>query len=268
MVNSPPNIEWIKPGSGAFRAVMFDFDGTLSLLREDWPEIMIGMMVERLLELRTGEDPTRLRNHVEEFVMNLNGKPTIHQMKRLHDEIELRGGRPKSAEEYKLDYWDILLGRVSERRAQGNAEYQWVVPGGYELMQDFQNRGIKLYLVSGSDAVQVLDEVEFLGLKHFFGPHIYAPRGDNDGFLKKKIVAKILEENHLEPSQLLGFGDGVIETQDIADAGSYAVGVASRWQRDGLIHAEKRDRLHAAGARLIIPDYRHTDHWLRPLFGE
>ncbi len=32
-----------------FRHVLFDFDGTLSLIREGWPEVMVPMMVEVLV---------------------------------------------------------------------------------------------------------------------------------------------------------------------------------------------------------------------------
>ena len=35
---------------GRFRSVLFDFDGTLSLIREGWPQVMIPMMVGRLRE--------------------------------------------------------------------------------------------------------------------------------------------------------------------------------------------------------------------------
>ena len=35
--------------------VLFDFDGTLSLIREGWPEIMVPMMVEILQKTGTEE---------------------------------------------------------------------------------------------------------------------------------------------------------------------------------------------------------------------
>ena len=38
---------------GRFRSVLFDFDGTLSLIREGWPQVMIPMMVEVLRETGT-----------------------------------------------------------------------------------------------------------------------------------------------------------------------------------------------------------------------
>ena len=63
------------------RAVLFDFDGTLSLLREGWPTIMTGMMVEYLrTPADTHEALAVLAGRVEELIMALNGKPAIHQM--------------------------------------------------------------------------------------------------------------------------------------------------------------------------------------------
>src|SRR5262245_29978534 len=79
---------------GQFRSVLFDFDGTLSLIREGWPQVMIPMMVEALQETGTTETPEQLAGQVEEFVMRLNGRQTIYQMMQLADEVKKRGGMP------------------------------------------------------------------------------------------------------------------------------------------------------------------------------
>ncbi len=63
--------------------VLFDFDGTLSLIREGWPEVMVPMMVEILAETGTSESPEELHALSHDFVMELNGKQTIYQMIRL-----------------------------------------------------------------------------------------------------------------------------------------------------------------------------------------
>ena len=43
---------------------LFDFDGTLSLIREGWPDVMVPMMVEILLETGTGESVEELQSLV------------------------------------------------------------------------------------------------------------------------------------------------------------------------------------------------------------
>src|SRR2546425_4755406 len=96
-------IEVVNPGlpRGRFRFVLFDFDGTLSLIREGWPQVMIPMMVEVLKETGTREDEAALTAHVEDFVMRLNGRQTIYQMIQLAEEVTRRGGRPLDPLAYK-----------------------------------------------------------------------------------------------------------------------------------------------------------------------
>ena len=77
---------------GPFRAAIFDFDGTLSLLRRNWQAVMIPMMVEILAETGTQETRDQLHTCVDEFVMRLNGKQTIYQMIQLAEEVTKRGG--------------------------------------------------------------------------------------------------------------------------------------------------------------------------------
>ena len=62
------SIEIVNPHHprGPFRAAIFDFDGTLSLLRRNWQDVMIPMMVDELQA--TGTTETR-----EELF--LRGKP-------------------------------------------------------------------------------------------------------------------------------------------------------------------------------------------------
>ena len=50
-------VECVNPGRSArnARVALFDFDGTLSLIRSGWMDIMVPMMVEILLDLKTGE---------------------------------------------------------------------------------------------------------------------------------------------------------------------------------------------------------------------
>src|SRR6201988_2434477 len=90
------DIEILHPNlpRGRFRSVLFDFDGTLSLIREGWPQVMIPMMVEELHQTGTRESTSDLTAAVEEFVMRLNGKQTIYQMIQLAEEVRKRGGKP------------------------------------------------------------------------------------------------------------------------------------------------------------------------------
>src|SRR5271154_4813231 len=110
-------IESIRPGVSArhARVVLFDFDGTLSLIRSGWMDVMVPMMVEILLDLKTGESEAQLRAVVEDFVWRLTGKQTMYQMVAFAEEISKRGGRPLEPLEYKTMYLDRLHVRIRDR---------------------------------------------------------------------------------------------------------------------------------------------------------
>src|SRR5438105_7708967 len=149
------DIEVIHPDfpRGRFRAVLFDFDGTLSLIREGWPQVMIPMMVDVLRQTGTAETPDQLAAVVEDFVMRLNGRQTIYQMMQLAEEVRQRGGQPLEPLQYKQRYHDLLLRRIEGRLqalASGAARpEEWTVPGSHELLAQLRRRGCTLYLASG-----------------------------------------------------------------------------------------------------------------------
>src|SRR5205823_12887439 len=150
-------IEIIHPDipRGRFRSVLFDFDGTLSLIREGWPQVMIPMMVEVLRATGTREDDTALTAAVEEFVMRLNGRQTIYQMIQLAEEVRRRGGVPLEPLAYKHRYHDLLMqrirGRLADLEAGRAAPEDWTVPGSHALLDNLRRRGVTLYLASGTD---------------------------------------------------------------------------------------------------------------------
>ena len=87
-------VEIINPDipRGGIRSVLFDFDGTISLIREGWRGIMVPMMVDILRDLGTGETEEALTATVSEFVDRLTGRQTIYQMIQLCEEVKKRGG--------------------------------------------------------------------------------------------------------------------------------------------------------------------------------
>ena len=76
--------------------VLFDFDGTLSLIRQGWPEVMVPMFVE-MLPAQGGESEETRRQLCHDDIMRLNGKQTIYQMIQLAERIKERGGTPPRA---------------------------------------------------------------------------------------------------------------------------------------------------------------------------
>ncbi|MEA1951865.1 MAG: HAD hydrolase-like protein [Planctomycetota bacterium] len=242
------------------RYALFDFDGTLSLIREGWPEVMVPMMVEALQATETDESAEELEQLAREFVGELTGKQTIYQMIRLVEEIERRGGRAEDAAVYKQRYHDLLMERITERREAlraGRADAEgMLVPGSVELLDELARRGVRLYLASGTDEQYVVEEVRLLGLDKYFGAHIYGAQEDYKSFSKAMVIERILSENNVPGELLLGFGDGYVEIQNVKEAGGIAVGVASNeTERNGKPDEWKRDRLIGVGADLVVPDF-------------
>lgn len=257
---------------GPFRAALFDFDGTLSLIREGWPLVMIPMMVGELRRTGTAESDAELTRAVEEFVMRLNGRQTIYQMIQLAEEVTKRGGTPADPLEYKHRYHDLLMARIESRLealTTGAARpTEWTVPGSHELLDELKRRGARLYLASGTDLKYVRREAELLGLAPYFGQHIYGALDDYQSFSKKMIIDCILREENLHGDELLGFGDGFVEIEEVRKAGGVAVAVASDEVARRGVNTWKRDRLVAAGADIVIPEYRQGERLLRWLFSE
>jgi phosphoglycolate phosphatase len=267
-------IEVINPDlpRGRFRSVLFDFDGTLSLIREGWPQVMIPMMVGVLRATGTAETEAELTAAVEDFVMRLNGRQTIYQMMQLAEEVRRRGGRPQEPLAYKHRYHDLLMARIEGRLAalaSGSATAEeWTVPGSHALLEGLRRRGVTLYLASGTDLKYVRREAELLGLTPYFGERIYGALDDYRSFSKKMIIDRILSEHGLHGAELLGFGDGFVEIEEVKGVGGVAVAVASDEVNRRGVNAWKRDRLVRAGADVVIPEYRRHEKLLGWLFDE
>src|SRR5437879_1344614 len=151
------SIEILHPDipRGRFHSVLFDFDGTLSLIREGWPQVMIPMMVEVLRETGTAETEAELTQVVEAFVMRQTGHQTIIQMIQLAEEVRRRGGRPLDPLLYKRRYHDLLLQRIKGRldalTSGAATPEEWTVSGTHVLLESLRQRGLTLYLASGTD---------------------------------------------------------------------------------------------------------------------
>ena len=117
MNSSSDTIEIISQNiiRGQIRQALFDFDGTLSLIREGWQDIMIPMMVEILQETPRHEGERELTELVTEFVNRLTGKQTIYQMIRLTEEVQKRGGDPLSPLAYKWNYLERMNAHIRKR---------------------------------------------------------------------------------------------------------------------------------------------------------
>jgi len=265
-------IENVRPGVSArnARVVLFDFDGTLSLIRSGWMNVMVPMMVEILADLKTGESEEQLRALVEEFVWRLTGKETIYQMIAFAEAIEARGGKPLDPLAYKKMYLDLLWQRIEKRveglrRGQTDPE-EFLVPGSRELLERLRDKGLKMYLASGTDEVYMKEEARLLGVTRYFDGGVYGALDDYKSFSKAILIQRILSTAEFQGHQFLGFGDGYVEIEEVKNVGGVAVGVASEEPACRRVDEWKRQRLIGVGADYIVPNYLCGEELFSSLF--
>ena len=267
-------IEHLRPGTTAERArvVLFDFDGTISVIRSGWVDVMIPMMVEHLLNLKTGESEADLTALVRDFVARLTGKQTMYQMIELADQITRRGGTPKDALEYKRQYLDLLWERIKDRveelRLGRCSPEKYLVPGTYELLETLKERGLKMYLASGTDEAYMKEEARLLGVVPYFEDRVYGALDDYKAFSKAILVNRILTSSEAKGEEFLGFGDGYVEIEVVKKAGGVAVGVASDEPECVKVDEWKRNRLAEVGADWIVPNFSNIKELMQALFPE
>ncbi len=262
MVRRPnPELELIRadiPRSG-YRAVVFDFDGTLSLLRRNWQGLMVPMMVEWLTQLDTGEPAGNLKKLVEQFVIELTGRPTMVQMQRLADEIRQRGHQPQPATFYLDRYQESLMLQANARiRAvmRGHASPDMMaVAGTRRILHELQARKMYLVLASGTELKEVQHELQILDFHGYFEQRVHGPVNQDPKFSKLTVMQQLVKQGYPAKS-LIAIGDGPTEIVAIKQVGGLAIGLASNEVTGSGIDPLKREHLIRAGADIIIGDYR------------
>jgi len=252
--------------------VVFDFDGTLSIVREGWPVVMTALF-EEVLPKTAGEPIEQMRQMIVDDIMRLNGKQTIYQMMQLADRITERGGQPREPLWYKHEYLRRLDERI-QHRLDGLREGtirpdELLVYDARKLLELLTQRGVTLHLASGTDEQFVKREAELLDVSRYFQGRIYGAVDNYQSFSKKMVIDRILKENAIDGKNLLAFGDGYVEIQNTKEVGGLAIAVASDEAHNGSGRVDewKRTRLIGVGADVVIPDYRQADELLKLIFG-
>ena len=265
-------VERIRAGVSASRAKVgfFDFDGTISLIRSGWVHVMVPMMVEILLDLKTGESEAELTTIVEDFVWRLTGKETIYQMMEFTDHVKNRGGDALEPLQYKKMYLDLLWvkirNRVEDLQKDRVSPEQYMVPGARALLEMLKDRGLKMYLASGTDEIYMKEEARLLDVTRYFEGGVYGAQDDLKSFSKKMLVNRILSHTDVRGEEIIGFGDGYVEIEEVKLVGGTAVGVATTEPECREIDDWKRNRLIGVGADFIVPNYLALSNLKHELF--
>lgn len=265
------------PADLEIKHCIFDHDGTLSTLREGWEKIMEPLMMRAILgEQHDSVDETtfaRIHSLVRGFIDRTTGIQTLVQMKGLAEIVRQCGFVPQTEildeHGYKHLYNEDLL-RMVARRVQKlrSGELQPVdfeIKNAHLLLKELYNRGVTLYLASGTDEADAIVEAEAMGYAQYFEGRIFGAVGDVNKEAKKMVLDRIIRENNLAGHEFATFGDGPVELRETERRGGFCIGVASDELRRFGLNLRKRERLIRAGANLIVPDFSQLSLLLRAL---
>jgi phosphoglycolate phosphatase-like HAD superfamily hydrolase len=264
---------------GRIRHVLFDFDGTISVLREGWERVMAPLMVEMICD---GNPPTPdIEREVAEYVDYSTGIVTIEQMGWLAEAVRRHGiaRRPLTAAGYKQIYVDRLMVGVQRRLDRLNPDLtglahpgsggragadlsdlqsQMMVAGARPFLKALVARGLRLYVASGTDHPYMLNEARALGVADFFEGGLYGAIDEDEAHRKERIIERILDEHDLHGDELLVVGDGPVEISEAVSRQALALGVGSDEVVRSGWNPAKVTRLTRAGAHFLVPDFSHA----------
>jgi len=249
-------MEIIQAHTGAVKAVVLDFDGTISTLRAGWEQVMEPLMLECIAggALPSEELITRVRAYIDEST----GIQTVYQMQWLKEQVEAAGFGDASRDVwwYKDEYNRRLLAQVNSRLAalasgEKDAE-DYRMAGSITFLSALQARGVKIYIASGTDDADVKNEAALLGAADFAEVVKGAPHREMN--CSKEVVIRELLQG-MDGAALAVIGDGKVEIQIGKEAGARTVGLASDEAVRSGVNPVKRGKLLAAGADAIAGDF-------------
>ncbi len=244
---------------GSVRHALFDFDGTLSVLRQGWEPVMESVM---LSAISPNEPPTpKIAGEVRAYIDRSTGILTIHQMAWLEEAVQRFGlaKQARTAREYKQIYLKALMVSVSkrlERLEHGLARpEEYLIAGSADFLSSLAERGVRLYVASGSDHPDVVREAQALGIADYFTGGIFGALDSSEANGKDRIIQRILNEHHLAGKELLVVGDGPVEIIEAQARGAISLGVASDEVLRCGWNPHKIERLAEAGADMLVADF-------------
>jgi phosphoglycolate phosphatase-like HAD superfamily hydrolase len=260
-----------EPARGAFRHALLDFDGTVSLLRQGWPEVMLPVMLESIC----GDTPPtpEIERACRDYIHESTGINTIIQMEHLVQMVRDHGLEPEDrildAHGYKAVYNDRLMEIVNERiarLARGELSLdEATVKGSVGFVKALHDRGLAMYVFSGTDQPDVRNEAGLCGVAGYFR-EIHGALRTYAESNKEMILKKLITGHDLHGSEVLVVGDGPVEIRHGRENGCVTLGVCSDEAGNDIWDMVKRERLIQAGADLLVPHFGEAGALLNYLF--
>jgi len=258
---------------GKIKHALFDFDGTVSLLREGWQGIMAPVMIEMICG---DTEPTPdIIEEVNRVIDETTGIQTIFQMQKLVEMVRGHGLVPEDqildAYGYKDIYNDRLMVPVNERLARletGDLTVeQATLRGALDFLQMLHDRNVTLYVFSGTDQHDVRNEAGKVGAARFFD-EIWGAVRSVEEYSKEKVLRELIAKHDLHGAEVMVVGDGPVEIRNGKEHGCITIGVCSDEVNGHGWSDEKRVRLSKAGADMLIPDFSQAEALMSYLFCE
>jgi phosphoglycolate phosphatase-like HAD superfamily hydrolase len=257
------------PGSKIrIEAALFDFDGTISTLRQGWETVMQPLMVEMISGTCPPDED--IVKEVNEYIDESTGIQTIYQMQWLAEAVKRYARNPEVHDPwwYKAEYNRRLMEMVEKRiktlEEEGYKPEDYMICGVKNFLEALYTRGVKLFVASGTDHPDVVREVKVLGLYDYFTEIAGAPVGEAS-CSKEAVLRRLINDRGLCGRQLLVVGDGKVEIGLGREAGAVTLGAATDEVNRRGINEAKRRRLINAGAHAIVGDfiyYKNILEWL------
>lgn len=252
------------------KMALFDFDGTISTLRYGWESIMEPLM----LDMITGGRPAdhSLVNEVRDYIDSSTGIQTIYQMQWLAEAVKRYGWNKDVPDDpwwFKEEYNSRLMQLADIRKKElsegSKSPEEFLMKGSKTFLEALVNKGVSIYVASGTDDPDVKKEADVLGLSKYFIEIAGAPPGKAD-CSKEAVLKRLVQGSSLKGPELVVIGDGKVEIVLGREAGALTVGLASDEEKRSGVNETKRQRLIKAGAHVITGDFCDLEEildWLR-----
>ena len=110
------------------------------------------------------------------------------------------------------------------------------------------------------------DRSRLLGVIPFFAGGVYGAQEDYQSFSKKILIQRIISQTDVRGDEIVGFGDGYVEIEEVKLVGGVTVGVATKEPACAEVDEWKRKRLIGVGADYIVPNFLAHEKLVHSLF--
>lgn len=261
-------IEIINSPTAAPRLAAIDFDGTMSLIRIGWQQVMHGVMHAALLPHHPHS--AQLDSEIYAYIARSTGQPSIIQMAWVDEQVVVYGGAARGAQAYLDLFSHAMRDRIDQKLASIHDEASadaLMVPGARAFLQMLAHYNVHLALVSGTEQIHLLRESAALRIDHFFDAGIHGPGSHHPGFNKNDAMATLIATYQVAPGRFLAVGDGPVEIIAGKSLAGYSVAVASH-EASGGLDEDKRRHLLAAGADAVVANLTNVHAFTTLLFSK